>query len=231
MASARRKRGERETTEQKPGEGDTVVLVHGLWMTGVEFGVLRNRLVHDGFRVEYFPYASMHGDAAAIGAGLRRRLDVDPGERVHVVGHSLGGAFVYRALMDSDSPLNGNAVVLASPLNGSRAATGVMRWPWLAPVLGVHVTSELASPCGRRWDGRTALGAIAGTRPIGTGRFFARFDEDNDGTVGVSETIIPGLTDHLVLPHSHIGMLFAADVAAQVTAFLRNGRFSRSNPR
>jgi pimeloyl-ACP methyl ester carboxylesterase len=228
MASARRKRGEPVTGARRTGDGDTVVLVHGLWMTGFEFGLLRNRLVHDGFRVEYFPYASMHGDVAAIGADLRRRLDANRAERVHLVGHSLGGAFVYRALMDSDSPINGNAVVLGSPLNGSRAARGVMRWPWLAPVLGVHVTSELVSPCGRAWDGRTALGAIAGTRPIGTGRFFARFDEDNDGTVGVSETIIPGLTDHLVLRHSHIGMLFATDVAAQVATFLRRGRFERS---
>jgi hypothetical protein len=93
--------------------------------------------------------------------------------------------------------------------------------------LAAHVTSELVAPCGRRWDGRTALGAIAGTRPVGTGRFFAKFDEDNDGTVAVSETMIPGLTDHLVLPHSHIGMLFAQDVAAQVATFVRTGRFQR----
>jgi len=206
-------------------DGDTVVLVHGLWMTGFEFGVLRNRLVHHGFRVELFPYASMHGDVAAIGGQLRDRLLRTPHERVHLVGHSLGGAFVYRALVDCDVPINGNAVLLGAPLNGSRAASGVMRLPWLRPVLGMHVTSELASPCGRRWDGRTALGAIAGSRPIGTGQFFARFDEPNDGTVGVSETVIPGLTEHIVLPHSHIGMLFADDVAAHVARFLRTGHF------
>ncbi len=70
-----------------------------------------------------------------------------------------------------------------------------------------------------------ALGAIAGSRPVGTGQFFAHFDEDNDGTVAVRETVIPGLTDHIVLPHSHIGMLFAGDVAANVAHFLRTGRF------
>jgi pimeloyl-ACP methyl ester carboxylesterase len=206
--------------------GDTVVLVHGLWMVGFEFAVLRNRLVHQGFRVEIFPYSSMHGDVAAIGAALRRRVDANPDERVHLVGHSLGGAFVYRALSEAGASLTGNAVLLGAPLNGSRAASGVMRWPLLRPLLGSHVTSELAAPCDRCWDGRTALGAIAGTRPLGTGRFFARFDEDNDGTVAVSETIIPGLTDHLVLPHSHIGMLYADDVAEQIGRFLREGHFA-----
>ena len=45
--------------------------------------------------------------------------------------------------------------------------------------------------------------------------------------MAVSETVIPGLSDHLVLPHSHIGMLFAEDVAGEVACFLRNGRFER----
>ena len=39
--------------------------------------------------------------------------------------------------------------------------------------------------------------------------------------------MIPGLTDHLVVPHSHIGMLFARDVADQVAHYLRHGRFER----
>jgi hypothetical protein len=43
--------------------------------------------------------------------------------------------------------------------------------------------------------------------------------------------VIPGLTDHLVLPHSHIGMLFANDVADQVAHFLRHGCFDREKKR
>jgi len=91
------------------------------------------------------------------------------------------------------------------------------------------VLNELAEPCGRCWTGDCthALGAIAGTRRLGTGQFFAHFDEENDGTVAVSETVIPGLNAHIVLPHSHVGMLFANDVAAQVGHFLRHGRFTK----
>ncbi len=107
--------------------------------------------------------------------------------------------------------LPGNAVLLGSPLNGSRAASGVGRLSMLRPLIGPHALSELAEPCGRCWHGDCgrALGAIAGTRRLGTGQFFAHFDEENDGTVAVSETVIPGLNDHVVVPHSHVGMLFA----------------------
>jgi pimeloyl-ACP methyl ester carboxylesterase len=208
------------------GDMETVILVHGLWMTGIELGLLRRRLTHEhGFDVQVFAYPTLHGDPSSICAELAGAVRRAAGTRVHLVGHSLGGAFVFRALQQCAPTLTGNAVLLGSPLNGSRAARGALRWPMLRPLLGSHVVQELAEPCGREWHGGVALGAIAGSRPVGTGQFFAHFDEDNDGTVAVQETIIPGLADHIVLPHSHIGMLFAGDVAANVAHFLRTGRF------
>ena len=212
------------------GDTETVILVHGLWMTGIELGLLRRRLTHEhGFDVQVFAYPTMHGDPSSICAELAGAVRRAAGTRVHLVGHSLGGAFVFRALQQCAPTLTGNAVLLGSPLNGSRAARGALRWPMLRSLLGSHVVQELAEPCGREWHGGVALGAIAGSRPVGTGQFFAHFDEDNDGTVAVGETIIPGLADHIVLPHSHIGMLFAGDVAANVAHFLRTGRFLVSN--
>ena len=205
---------------------ETVILVPGLWMTGIELGLLRRRLTHEhGFDVQVFAYPTLHGDPSAICEELASAVQRAGGTRVHLVGHSLGGAFVFRALQQCSPTLSGNAVLLASPLNGSRAARGALQWPILRPLLGSHVVHELAEPCGREWRGPVALGAIAGSRPVGTGQFFAHFDEDNDGTVAVQETIIPGLADHIVLPHSHIGMLFAGDVAANVAHFLRTARF------
>jgi len=207
---------------------EPVVLVHGLWMNGLELSMLGHRLRHEhGYDVRTFSYPTMSGVAADICRDLTAFASSAAGEgRVHFVGHSLGGAIVYRTLTECGAGrFGGNAVLLGSPLNGSKAARGSARWPMLKPLLGPHVLSELAEPCERCWNGDTALGAIAGTLRMGTGQFFAHFDEDNDGTVAVSETRIPGLADHLVLPHSHFGMLYARDVAAHVAHFLRNGRF------
>jgi pimeloyl-ACP methyl ester carboxylesterase len=211
---------------------EPVVLVHGLWMIGHEFSVLRHRLQsRHGFDVHVFAYPSLHGDAAEIGAELAAfaRRCAAGADRVHVVGHSLGGAIAYRALEQDLRDVPGHTVVMAAPLNGCRAASGAVQFPMLRSLLGPHVFNELAQGCGRRWagDSRRTLGAIAGSRRVGLGQFFAHFDEDNDGTVAVSETRIPGLTDHLVLPHSHIGMLFANEVADQVAHFLRHGQFRK----
>jgi pimeloyl-ACP methyl ester carboxylesterase len=209
--------------------GETVVLVHGLWMNGLELSMLGHRLRHEhGYDVRSFSYPTMSGvatdicrDLAAFAAGAARE------RRVHFVGHSLGGVLVYRTLAECGAAqFAGNAVLLGSPVNGSQAARGAARFRALRPLLGPHVLSELTEPCRRCWEGSNAVGAIAGTLRMGTGQFFARFDEDNDGTVAVRETRMPGLADHLVLPHSHFGMLYAHDVAEQVAHFLCNGRFA-----
>ncbi|MGI9246505.1 MAG: esterase/lipase family protein [Steroidobacteraceae bacterium] len=216
------------------GAREPVVLVHGLWMNGAELGVLRQRLQsRHGFDAHVFPYPTMHGSAARIGKDLAAfALEVaPPGGPVHVVGHSLGGAIVYRALESGLRDMPGRAVMLGAPLNGSRAAVGAGRFAPLRLLLGPHVLKELADPPSRRWQGDElrALGAIAGSRRIGFGQFFAHYagDEQNDGTVAVNETIIPGLDDHVVLAHSHMGMLFANEVTEQVAHFLRHGRFQR----
>jgi pimeloyl-ACP methyl ester carboxylesterase len=207
---------------------DTVVLVHGLWMNGAELGLLGHRLRQEyGFDVRSFSYPTVHGDAAYICGRLAEfagEAGDDPA-RVHFVGHSLGGVLVHRTLSACGQRFGGHSVVLGAPLNGSKAAQGAARWPMLRPLLGPLVLGEIAVPQGRTWSGPAALGSIAGTLRMGTGQFFASFDEDNDGTVAVSETRIPGLADHLVLPHSHLGMLFAEDVARHTATFLRSGRF------
>jgi pimeloyl-ACP methyl ester carboxylesterase len=207
---------------------EPVVLVHGLWMNGLEFALLRRRLQRDhGFDVRVFRYPTLFGDARQVCgelADFAARAAMD--RRVHFVGHSLGGTFVYRVLAELAGRYTGNAVLLGSPLNGSRAARAALRWPVLKRAIGPHLMEESVVPANRRWDGPNALGAIAGTRSVGTGQFFAHFEEPNDGTVAVAETLIPGLRDHLELPHSHMGMLFATDVATQVAQFLRAGAFT-----
>jgi len=211
---------------------DCVVLVHGLWMNGSEFASLKRRLRREhGFDVQVFSYPTLYGHAGEICAELADfATRVADGGRVHFVGHSLGGTFVYRLLSERAGRFDGNAVLIGSPLSGCKAARGVLRWPMLRPVLGPHLLGEVTAPVDRRWQGPGAMGAIAGTRRVGTGQFFAHFDEPNDGTVAVSETVIPGLDDHLVLPRSHMGMLLASDVAAQVAHFLRHSKFSRGEP-
>ncbi len=85
---------------------DTVVLVHGLWMNGLELSMLGQRLRREhGFDVRTFTYPTMHGAVADVCAALARfAAEARDGGRVHLVGHSLGGVMVHRTLASTATP-------------------------------------------------------------------------------------------------------------------------------
>ena len=73
---------------------EPVVVVHGLWMPGMETLLLQRRLHDAGFSPRLFRYRSVSDNLDANAAALARFVDRTPGGPVHVVGHSLGGVFV-----------------------------------------------------------------------------------------------------------------------------------------
>ena len=146
---------------------------------------------------------------------------------MHFVGHSLGGLVIHRFLERFPEPRRpGRAVFLGTPCVASRAAERAGRFAPVAHLMGQSVAEELLQRRERRWTHARELGIVAGSQPIGVGQLLAAFDEENDGTVAVSETRMPGAADHIVLPVSHLGMLVSARVARETGTFLTQGRFS-----
>jgi len=204
-----------------------VVYVHGLWMPGEESLILRHRLAHEfSLELRSFRYSAV----SAAMSEVTQRLDDFVRELrspvVHFVGHSLGGLVIYRFLEQYPAQPAGGAVFLGTPCVGSRAAERAARFAPVAHLMGQWVAEELLQPHERRWRHARPLGIIAGTQRLGFGQLIADFHEDNDGTIAVSETRMPGAADTLVLPVSHLGLLLSARVAHETGLFLTQGRFS-----
>ena len=204
-----------------------VVYVHGLWMPGDESFMLRHRLAHDfGLALHAFRYSAAFSTMNEIAASLEAFVRELRAPAVHFVGHSLGGLVIHRFLERCPGQPAGGAVFLGTPCVASRAAQRAGRFAPIAHFMGQSVAEELLQTQERRWQQSRPLGIIAGSHPLGLGQLLADFEEENDGTVAVSETRMPGLTDHIVLPVSHLGMLLSTRVAQETGAFLTQGRFS-----
>lgn len=205
-----------------------VVYVHGLWMSGGESLFLRRRLANEfGLQVHPFRYSAAHSTMSKITARLQSFVESLGVPAVHFVGHSLGGLVIYRFLERFPEQPPGRAVFLGTPCIASRAAQQASQIRIVASLMGQPVADELLQPQERRWAIDRPLGIIAGSQPIGVGQILAQFEEDSDGTVAVSETRLPGATEHLVLPVSHLGLLVSGRVARQTGLFLQQGRFSQ----
>lgn len=203
---------------------DPVVLVHGLWMTGIESGLLRSRLREDyGFDPRQYSYRTVQAGLDANVRQLHEYLAAVPGDTLHVVGHSLGGLLALHTLLRYPDPRPGRVVCLGSPLRGSETARRVAALPWARPLLGR--SAGLLQSGVAAWRGEAEVGVVAGIAPRGMGCLFAKFKERSDGTVALAETRLPWLADHVVLPCSHSGLVFSRAAARQAASFLRDGRF------
>jgi len=202
----------------------SVLVVHGLWMNGLETLWLRRRLEARGFAPHAFSYHSLHAELPEVVGALEAQVRALP-PPVHLVGHSLGGLMLLRLFDRVEGLPEGRVVLLGSPVNGSCAASAVARWPIGPAVLGRLALQELVGASPRRWTHERELGVIAGSLSAGMGRFVTQLPEPNDGTVAVEETRSSGMKEHLVLPVTHTGMMLSSEVAECTARFLHTGSF------
>ena len=212
---------------------ESVICVHGYLSHGAGMYLIKRRLEREyGMNVSLFSYPSVRGsldeNAAALASFIReRKIDV-----AHIIGHSLGGVLALRMHVNNPDFLPGRVVFLGSPLTGSRAANYLSELQWAEELIGRSVPEAMIHETANDWAATVAdsrdIGVIAGNVSLGLGRLVANFEEDNDGTIGVSETRLDGAKDHIVLSVSHKGMLVSADVADQAAAFIKRGEFLRT---
>jgi len=214
-----------------------VVYVHGLWLPGGESFLLRRRLSQTlGAQCRMFRYPSVSVSLSENALALGRFLGAVSADTLHLVAHSMGGLLILKLFELSAAPSGplagitralppGRIVLTGSPVRGSRSAARLDRLPFGRALLGLSAAERLLMPSTPRWTGERDLGVIAGNLGIGLGRLLGAIDAPNDGTVWVDETDLPGAREQIRLAVSHSGMVFSAEVARQIAAFLRDGHF------
>ena len=201
-----------------------ILFVHGLWMHGCVFTLHRRRLREMGWRSHAYSYPSLRGSLAGAADGLAAFIAELDGRPLHLVGHSLGGCVVLDMLARHHPQGIGRIVLLGSPVLGSGSAQQILRVPVLRHALGRVLPQWLARPM-PEVDPALDIGVIAGNRPIGLGRILTDMPRPNDGMVTVSETRWPGARDHIVLPVTHMQMLWSRACLAQALRFVDAGAF------
>lgn len=218
-----------------------VVLLHGLHHAPFIMRPLAKRLQAQGLVTQQYGYRSLRDGIKINSSRLNKWLEkhYSPKQPIDLVGHSLGGLIIRDFIVDYPKWQIGRCVTLGTPHLGSVCADYIWR---LAPVIVGRSYHEALDGTVAPLPEHITLGVIAGNQPFGLGQLVLRYhnrklrqqnspllDEYliHDGTVYLKETKLAAATDHLILPVSHTGMLFDANVAEQTAYFLANGQFKR----
>ena len=215
------------------GERDLVVVLHGMGRTKLSMSRLATRLEQQGYDVLNFSYPSTRSSVAGSTALLRQQLQNDlPARagRVHFVTHSLGG-IVVRAYLQQHPPANLGRVVMLSPPNQGSEVVDHLRDNFLYRLAtgpaGQELGTETTSTPNALGEVDFPLGVITGDRSFNP-LFSAWLAGTNDGKVSVHRAKVRGMTDFLVVPHSHSFIMRSSVVAQQVAHFLAHGQFNTS---
>ena len=206
----------------KMNEKEVIVLVHGLWMKGLELLYIRYKLWRQGYKVYQFHYASVFKSPEENAAKLYQYVSNIEASTVHFVAHSLGGIVVDHLFHKYDIKQPGKVVMLGTPINGSAAAIYVAENIIMKYLLGKSTIKGLLGDA-PKWNYKRNICVIAGTQGIGIGQILASkaMQRPNDGTVNFIETQLENADESHEVPRSHFLLLFSKDVVNISLDFLR----------
>lgn len=207
---------------------EAVVLLHGVWRRAASMRRLARALSDAGYQVINETYPSVRRDIPANAEALAARVARIEADRIHFVTHSMGGLVLRQMLADHPQPRLGRVVMIAPPSRGACLADHYFDLPFFSWVMGRGALQLCRGATGlgpRLPPPPTEFAIFAGMRGHPRG-WHPLIPGDDDGTVGVSETYLPGATAFVTVRASHTFIMNHPRVVAGTVEFLRTGRIS-----
>jgi pimeloyl-ACP methyl ester carboxylesterase len=211
---------------------DCVVLLHGLARSAMSMNPMQRALIDAGFETANIDYPSRDYTVEelaqiAIPKGLDACRAKEGVGRIHFVAHSLGGILLRQYLSEKDIAGLGRVVMLGPPNQGSAAVDELRGYPgfdWLNGPAGLQLGKGEESLPLKLGPAAFELGVIAGNRTIDP-ITSSVLENPDDGRVSVEDTKLDGMTDFVVVEHSHAFMMRMRRPIELTIRFLNSGSF------
>lgn len=208
---------------------ESVILFHGILRSARSMRSLARRLQAQGYRVLNVDYPSRRFDLAGLAEWVRKPIEsflAGQTERVHFVGHSMGGLLIRYYLHAYPLATLGRMVMLGTPNRGSEVADLLQRFApyrWLYGLAG----QQLCTRTEHVPLGGSDIGVVAGNFSIDPLCSWI-IGQTNDGKVSIESTRPDVAHAHVILRASHSFMPGNKAVQALVMRFLKDGKFEEA---
>lgn len=213
---------------------ECAILLHGLARTYKSMLPMEKALHKKGYNVVNVDYPSRKFKIEQLAEDvIPQALDrcaLKNSVKLHFVTHSMGGILVRYYLSKNSITSLGRVVMLSPPNNGSEVVDKIGNIPpirWFNGPAGQQLgTSEKGLP--RKLGAvKFELGVITGNKSINI-LLSLLIPGDDDGKVSIKNARVDGMSDFLVLPHTHPLIMESEDVIYQVIYFLQSGHFDKT---
>ncbi|TWU14863.1 Alpha/beta hydrolase family protein [Symmachiella macrocystis] len=217
-----------------PKPGRTAILVHGIVRSARSMNAIRKRLEADGFQVIGFNYASTRIDISSAADYLQQVVEsLDGVEEINFVVHSMGGLVVRSYLSKHRDKRIKRLVMLGVPNLGAKLAKD-LKHNWLYKTVWGPAGQQLAKDPNGFIAGLPTpdfeFAVIAGSRGTLDG-YNPLLPGDDDGTVAVENTRLPGATDFIAVQSLHSFLMYDSAVLDYTLRFLTEGRLRAEGER
>lgn len=210
---------------------ECVILLHGLLRSSGSMDELEAAASQTGYLAVNVDYDSWAGTIEAIsltaideGLANCREQNARP---INFITHSLGGIMLRYYMASKGIKEIGKSVMIAPPNHGSETIDYLNGIPGIVSIIGVaglQLGTDSESLPLNLGPVNYPVGIIAGDRSINP-IFSQMLPNPDDGKVSVYSTKLDGMSDFIVLHHSHVFIMKADDTIEQSLYFLRNGTF------
>ena len=222
---------------ESPGNGECVVLLHGLARTRRSMEKLADALKAAGYRTVNLDYPARKKTierlaVEVIPEGIKRCQAVGA-QRIHFVTHSMGGIVLRYYLASHEIQRLGRVVMISPPNHGSEVADALREnflYRWFMGPAALELGTDCDSLPEKLGPADYPLGIIAGSHYSFFDAWFASLiPGENDGKVSVESAKLEGMADFLVVPEAHTFIMTDDNVIAQSIHFLRYSNFRDSS--
>lgn len=212
-----------------------IILLHGLGRTKNAMHKMQTHLLQQGYSVWNKSYPSrQYSIEELVDIAVQPAIEFaqkQGAQKIHLVGHSLGGILFRYYLQNHAVPELGNVVFIASPHKGSEVADKLMRISFISrimgPVLSQLGTSEQSIP-NQIQVIKANVGCIAGTRSSDPLFSFLMIPGPDDGKVSVESARLAEMSDFITVKRGHTFIADGDDTIFQVQYFIENGCFNHA---
>jgi len=214
-------------------KSECVVLLHGLARSSASLSKMGNYLKRAGYRVVNRDYSSRKLPIEKLAdqtvSHAVQTCDEHKAKKIHFVSHSMGGILIRYYLSQHQLVNLGHIVMLSPPNKGSEVVDKLRNVPGFYAIngpAGMQLGTDKNSLPNQLQPVDYPVGIITGNKSINL-ILSLLIPGIDDGKVSVENARLDGMTDFLVVEHTHPMIMRSDDVIRQTEFFLKHRQFKR----